>query len=67
MPELLNYWCEQLSYHKILPLEYNLSIKISCGGQSRASPRRRKIRRRAFWTSPLSPPFHPSSPLTVCD
>jgi hypothetical protein len=30
MPKLLNFWYEQLSYHKILPLEYNLSMKISC-------------------------------------
>jgi Fe-S cluster biosynthesis and repair protein YggX len=28
MPELPNYLYEQLSYHKILPLEYNLSMKI---------------------------------------
>jgi hypothetical protein len=29
MPELLNLWYEQLSYHKILPLVYNLSMEIS--------------------------------------
>ena len=30
MPGLLNLWYEQMPYHKILPLEYNLSMKISC-------------------------------------
>ena len=30
MPKLLNLWYEQLSYHKILPRVYNLSMKISC-------------------------------------
>jgi hypothetical protein len=29
MPGLLNLWYEQMPYHKILPLEYNLSMKIS--------------------------------------
>jgi len=29
MPTLLNLWYEQLSYPKILPLVYNLSMKIS--------------------------------------
>lgn len=28
MPGLLNFWYEQLTYHKILPSEYILSIKI---------------------------------------
>jgi len=28
MPKLLKWWYEQLSYHKILPLVYNLSTKI---------------------------------------
>jgi hypothetical protein len=28
MPGLLNLWYEQMPYHKILPLEYDLSIKI---------------------------------------
>jgi len=40
MPELLNLLYEQLSYHKILPLEYNLSTKISHeigNGRRRAS------------------------------
>jgi hypothetical protein len=33
MPGLLNFWYEQLTYHKILPLEYNLSMKISRSGR----------------------------------
>jgi hypothetical protein len=28
MPGLLNLWYEQMPYHKILPLEYNLSTRI---------------------------------------
>jgi len=29
MPELLNFLYEQHAYHKILPSEFNLSMKIS--------------------------------------
>jgi hypothetical protein len=28
LPELLNLWYEQHAYHKILPSEYDLSMKI---------------------------------------
>ncbi len=40
MPELLNLWYEQLAYHKILPSEFSLSMKIS--------------RSSASWTTPCS-------------
>lgn len=51
MPELLNFWYEQLSYHKILPLEYNLSMKISCHA--------------ALWPSSCLPSGKKSSPTLV--
>ena len=70
MPELPHYWYGQLSYHKILPLEYNLSIEISYRiGQWAMSclplPKEKSGALRSH--SPFSSSLHSRSLFTVCD
>ena len=66
MPELLNFLYEQLSYHKILPFVYDLSMKISRSSRTLVD-RVPTLGEEEFVESHPQMNARPIPPFTVCD